>query len=55
MTTLINLQLLQRVSGADKILDGVKLKCKLTRETVQVLAISIGKTDWVDFLWDTDR
>lgn len=52
---MINLQLLQRVSHVDKILDGTKLKCKITRDTVEILANSIGKGDWADYLWDTDR
>lgn len=55
VTTLINLRLLQRVSAKDKAMDGVKLKCKLTRETVDMLAKSIGKGDWTELLWDAER
>ena len=54
VTTLVNLRLLQRVSGQEKVLEGMKLKCKLTRETIDMLARSVGKPDWAQFLWDAD-
>ncbi|KAK4705046.1 origin recognition complex subunit 5, partial [Phenoliferia sp. Uapishka_3] len=54
VNTLINLRLLQRISAKDKLLDGVKLKCRLTRDTVDVLARSVGMKDWVQFLWEAE-
>ncbi|GAA5880083.1 hypothetical protein JCM1840_000173 [Sporobolomyces johnsonii] len=51
--TLLSLRLLQRASSsadtaknADKLLDGVKLRCALAREVVDGLARSIGWNEW---------
>lgn len=54
VATLINLRLLHRVSAADKLLDNVKLKCKVNKDTVDVLAKSLGKNDWRQMLYDPD-
>ncbi|KAL8287044.1 hypothetical protein RQP46_004050 [Phenoliferia psychrophenolica] len=53
VNTLISLRLLQRVSASDKLLDGVKLKCRLTRDTAYALGLSIGLTpsNMNDFMW----
>ena len=50
MSTLINLRLLGRVTSQDKSLDGVKLKCKVNRETVDMLAQSVKYKDWTEYL-----
>ncbi|KAI5481716.1 Origin recognition complex, subunit 5 [Pseudohyphozyma bogoriensis] len=52
VTTLVQLKLLTRVSAADKMMDGVKLKCRLTRDTVGMLAKSVKFSSWEDYLWD---
>ncbi|GAA5948760.1 hypothetical protein JCM21900_005286 [Sporobolomyces salmonicolor] len=51
--TLLSLRLLQRASSsadtaknADKLLDGVKLRCSLAREVVDGLARSVGWNEW---------
>ena len=54
VTTLVNLRLLQRISAQDKVLDGVKLKCKLNRETIDALARSVGKVDWAQSLFNVE-
>jgi hypothetical protein len=54
ITTLINLRLLQRVSAQDKVLDAVKLKCRLTIDTVDMLAKSLGLNEWRQYLFDPD-
>lgn len=50
MTSLINLRLLQRVSAADKLLDAVKLKGRLSIDSTGVIAASLGMNDWKQFL-----
>ncbi len=54
VTTLVNLRLLQRISAQDKVLEGVKLKCKVNRETVDALARSVGKVDWAQSLFNVE-
>ncbi|POY72452.1 hypothetical protein BMF94_4278 [Rhodotorula taiwanensis] len=53
VNTLVQLRLLQRVSSennADKVLDGVKLRCGLARDTVDALAVSVGWREWKERL-----
>ncbi|KAM0754796.1 hypothetical protein T439DRAFT_321842 [Meredithblackwellia eburnea MCA 4105] len=54
VTTLVDLRLLQRISAQDKLMDGVKLKCRLPRDTVDALARSIGFKNWTEYLWDAE-
>ncbi|KAM0788517.1 hypothetical protein ACM66B_001645 [Microbotryomycetes sp. NB124-2] len=55
LTTLINLRLLSRVSGSDKLMDGVKLRSKVNKDVVEVLAQSVGMGQtWRDYLWDPE-
>ncbi|SCV67843.1 BQ2448_5454 [Microbotryum intermedium] len=54
VATLINLRLLQRVSAQDKLLDGVKLRCRVGIETVDMLARSCGIKDWKTRLHQTE-
>lgn len=53
VNTLVHLRLLQRVSSennTDKVLDGVKLRCGLARDTVEALALSVGWKEWKERL-----
>ncbi|BGP30512.1 hypothetical protein JCM10296v2_002267 [Rhodotorula toruloides] len=55
--TLLHLRLLTRASSennSDKILDGVKLKCGLARDTVDALAVSVGWKEWKERLVGDD-
>ncbi|KDE03425.1 hypothetical protein MVLG_06090 [Microbotryum lychnidis-dioicae p1A1 Lamole] len=54
VATLINLRLLQRVSAQDKVLDGIKLRCRVGFETVDMLARSCGMKDWKTRLHQTE-
>lgn len=54
VTTLVGLRLLQRVSAGDRVVEGVKLKCKVNRETVDALARSLGKPDWAQSLYNVE-
>ncbi|BGO90022.1 hypothetical protein NBRC10512_002008 [Rhodotorula toruloides] len=55
--TLLHLRLLSRASSennTEKILDGVKLKCGLARDTVDALAVSVGWKEWKERLVGDD-
>ncbi|KAK4053463.1 hypothetical protein OIV83_001630 [Microbotryomycetes sp. JL201] len=55
IATLINLRLLARVSGVDKLMDGVKLRSKINKDVADVLAQSIGLGQtWREYLWDPE-
>ena len=47
---LISVRLLQRASAESKVLDGVKLRCQLDRETAERVALSVGLKNWRDYL-----
>ncbi|GAA5865262.1 hypothetical protein JCM3774_004912 [Rhodotorula dairenensis] len=53
VNTLAQLRLLHRASSennADKVLDGVKLRCGLARDAVEALAVSVGWKEWKERL-----
>ncbi|KAK4058499.1 hypothetical protein OIO90_000661 [Microbotryomycetes sp. JL221] len=58
IVNLIQLRLLLRSSGSgtDKVLDGVKLKCNVTKDVIDVLAenVGMGRGRWREYLWDPE-
>ncbi|BGP46493.1 hypothetical protein JCM10450v2_002338 [Rhodotorula kratochvilovae] len=48
--TLVSLGLLARASAGDKVLDGVKLRCKVGREEADACALSVGWREWKERL-----
>lgn len=54
ISSLVELRLLSRATNLDKSLGNVKFKCKVDRETVDMLARSVRFNDWATYLTSDD-
>ncbi|GAA6055378.1 hypothetical protein JCM3770_001079 [Rhodotorula araucariae] len=52
--TLVGLGLVARASAQDRVLDGVKLRCRIGRDDADALAVSVGWREWKERLVGED-